>query len=115
MGWDVVSFGAATSSDVVSFGAATSSNQVGRTDWTSVGLVELAVCTVCFLFTLHVRTEPLDATPATLKKKLAELAVLILSLGRLCYTGGSSMSARTVINCTFQMTCKFCGLISGVI
>ena len=29
----------------------------------------LRFCTVCFLLTLHVRTEPLDATPATLEKK----------------------------------------------
>ena len=46
---------------------------------------------------------------------LAELAVLMLSLRRLWYTGGIiHAGTKTVINCTFQMTCKFCGLTSGV-
>ena len=45
-----------------------SSNQVGRTDWTPMGLAGI----------IHAGT-------------------------------------KTVINCTFQMTCKFCGLTSGVI
>ena len=57
-------------------------SQVGRTDWTPMGL--------------------------------AELAVLMLSLRRLWYTGGIiHAGTKTVINCTFQMTCKFCGLTSG--
>ena len=46
---------------------------------------------------------------------LAELAFLMLSLRRLWYTGGIiHAGTNTVINCTFQMTCRFCGLISGV-
>ena len=37
----------------------------------------------------------------------AELAVLMLSLRRLWYTGGIiHAGTKTVINCTFQMTCK---------
>ena len=53
------------------WGAAASSNQVGRTDWTPMGL--------------------------------AELAVLMLSLRRLWYTGGIiHAGTNTVINCTFH-------------
>jgi len=50
-------------------------HQVGRTDWTPMGL--------------------------------AELAVLMFSLRRLWYTGGIiHAGTKTVINCTFQMTCQ---------
>ena len=37
----------------------------------------------------------------------------MLSLRRLWYTGGIiHAGTNTVINCTFQMTCRFCGLMS---
>ena len=45
---------------------------------------------------------------------LAELAFFMLSLRRLWWTGGIiHAGTKTVINWTFQMTCRFCGLISG--